>query len=396
MRIAKIGIVLAAMIFLTLAGAQAQTFTLLHQFQGNFDGTLPHGALLRDAAGNLYGTTYTGANHNCQGGGCGSVFKLSATGNETMLHRFIQTDGALPNANLIRDKSGTFYGTVAYGGSPACGGNGCGAIFSLDRTGNLTLLYVFTGGTDGQGPYAGLIRDPAGNFYSVAYAGGTSKPCGLTIGCGTVFKLDATGKLTVLHIFTGGTDGANPYSALIRDPAGNLYGTASRGGNTNSGTAFKLDPGGNFTVLHSFGGTGQDGAVPYAALIRDAAGNFYGTTMAGGRYRFGTVFKLDPAGNETVLYAFTGGADGQSPWANVVMDKNGNLFGTTAFGGVYGDGTVFELDPTGKETVLHSFDSPIDGNAVIAPLILDSAGNLYGTADEGGFYGYGTVFEITP
>jgi uncharacterized repeat protein (TIGR03803 family) len=118
--------------------------------------------------------------------------------------------------------------------------------------------------------------------------------------------------------------------------------------------------------------------------------------MAGGRYRFGTVFKLDPAGNETVLYAFTGGADGQSPWANVVMDKNGNLFGTTAFGGVYGDGTVFELDPTGKETVLHSFDSPSDGDAVIAPLILDTAGNLYGTADEGGFYGYGTVFEITP
>jgi uncharacterized repeat protein (TIGR03803 family) len=131
-------------------------------------------------------------------------------------------------------------------------------------------------------------------------------------------------------------------------------------------------------------------------LIHDAAGNFYGTTMVGGRYNSGTVFKLDPAGNETVLYAFTGGADGQSPWANVVMDKNGNLFGTTAFGGVYGDGTVFELDTTGKQTVLHSFNTPIDGNAVIAPLILDSAGNLYGTADEGGFYGYGTVFKITP
>src|SRR2546430_5909141 len=100
MRIANLGIVSAAMIFLTLAGAQAQTFTLLRQFQGNFDGTLPHGALLRDAAGNLYGTTFSGANHNCQGGGCGSVFKLSATGNETMLHRFIQTDGALPTANL--------------------------------------------------------------------------------------------------------------------------------------------------------------------------------------------------------------------------------------------------------------------------------------------------------
>jgi uncharacterized repeat protein (TIGR03803 family) len=386
----------AAMIFLMLAGAQAQTFTLLHTFKGNFDGTLPHGALLRDGAGNLYGTTSTGANHNCIQDGCGSVFKLSPGGIETMLHRFVQTDGAIPNANLIRDKSGTLYSTVAFGGSSACSGKGCGAIFSLDTTGKLTLLYVFTGGTDGQSPYAGLIRDPAGNFYGVALAGGTSDPCGLTVGCGTIFKLDTAGKLTVLHIFTGGADGANPYSALVRDSAGNLYGTASRGGTSNKGTVFKLDPSGNLTVLHTFTGTGQDGSIPYAGLIHDAAGNFYGTTMVGGRYNSGTVFKLDPAGNQTVLYAFTGGTDGQAPWASLVMDKNGNLFGTTAFGGVYGDGTVFELDATGKQTVLHSFNTPIDGNAVIAPLILDSAGNLYGTADEGGFYGYGTVFKITP
>ena len=386
----------AAMIFLMLAGAQAQTFTLLHTFKGNFDGTLPHGALLRDGTGNLYGTTSTGANHNCIQDGCGSVFKLSPGGTETMLHRFVQTDGAIPNANLIRDKSGTLYSTVAFGGSSACSGKGCGAIFSLDTTGKLTLLYVFTGGTDGQNPYAGLIRDPAGNFYGVALAGGTSDPCGLTVGCGTIFKLDTAGKLTVLHIFTGGADGANPYSALVRDSAGNLYGTASRGGTSNKGTVFKLDPSGNLTVLHTFTGTGQDGSIPYAGLIHDAAGNFYGTTMVGGRYNSGTVFKLDPAGNQTVLYAFTGGTDGQFPWASLVMDKNSNLFGTTAFGGVYGDGTVFELDTTGKQTVLHSFNTPIDGNAVIAPLILDSAGNLYGTADEGGFYGYGTVFKITP
>jgi uncharacterized repeat protein (TIGR03803 family) len=195
-------------------------------------------------------------------------------------------------------------------------------------------------------------------------------------------------------MFTGRIDGANPRSPLIADEAGNLYGTASQGGNSDVGTVFKLDVKRHFSVIHTFTGIKGDGRFPFGGLVRDSAGNLYGTTLTGGKYNSGTVYKLDPRGAETVLHAFTGGADGQFPWASLVIDKHGNLFGTTAFGGDHGDGTVFALDANGKETVLHSFVSATDGDAVIAPVILDPAGNLYGTAAEGGPHGDGTVFEI--
>jgi uncharacterized repeat protein (TIGR03803 family) len=248
--------------------------------------------------------------------------------------------------------------------------------------------------------------DTAGNLYGTTQNGGSGGGC--SFGCGTVFKLAPAGNETVLHSFTGSPgDGGRPVAGLIMDTAGNLYGTTAEGGSgtctvingvpvSGCGTVFKLDPAGNETVLHSFTG-GSDGIQALAALIMDQAGNLYGTTELGGSFGFGTVFKLDPSGNETVLHTFTGGNDGATPFfAGLIMDTAGNLYGTTFNGGASGYGTVFELDTAGNETVLHSFTgSPGDGASPPAALIMDKAGNLYGTTLIGGASGFGTVFKLT-
>jgi uncharacterized repeat protein (TIGR03803 family) len=241
------------------------------------------------------------------------------------------TDGAQPHAGLVRDAAGNLYGTTIRGG----GGSNLGTVFKLDTTGAETVLYSFTGFPDGAKPRAGLVLDAAGNLYGTTYHGGASD-------LGTVFRLDTTGAETVLHSFSG-RDGQNPYAGLVRDAAGNFYGTTQNGGGDfAAGTVFKLDTTGKETVLHSFTG-GSDGANPYAGLIRDAAGNFYATTFTGGAYGFGTVFKLDATGNETVLYSFTGGADGGHSRAGLIRDAAGNLYGTTGLGGAFSLGTVFKL-----------------------------------------------------
>jgi uncharacterized repeat protein (TIGR03803 family) len=235
-----------------------------------------------------------------------------------------------------------------------------------------------------------LVRDKAGNLYGTTYTDGA-------FGYGTVYKVDKTGKETVLYSFTGtGGDGAGPYEAgLIFDAAGNLYGTTTSGGTASAGTVFKVDPTGKETVLLSFNGT--DGATPQGGtLLRDNAGNLYGTASYGGAYGNGTLFKLDPTGKETVLYSFgTGYFDGTVPSGRVVRDKAGNLYGTTYFGGGYGEGTVFKVNKKGKETLLHGFTGGFrkrnGGSNPFSGLIQDEAGNLYGTT-----YSDGTVFKLTP
>jgi uncharacterized repeat protein (TIGR03803 family) len=250
-----------------------------------------------------------------------------------------------------------------------------------------SVLHGFTGGADGANPYAGLIQDSRGNFYGTTQLGGTSN-------LGTVFKLDPMGTETVLHSFAGGTDGANPYSGLVQDSTGNLYGTTYYGGAPNHGTVFKLDPTDTETVLYSFAG-GTDGANPYASLVQDPAGNLYGTTQRGGASGQGTVFKVDTVGTETVLYNFTGGSDGGSPDGALVLDAAGNLYGTTFGGGALCDhrriycGVVFKLDTTGTEIVLHTFTGGTDGFFPVAGLVRDSAGTLYGTTSEAG-----TIFQL--
>ncbi len=357
--------------------AQAQTFTVLHSFTNSPDGAFPFAGLLRDAAGNLYGTTLRGGSL-----GSGTVFKLDPAGNETVLYSF--TDTGSP-ADATRD--GGFFGI--------------GIVFRLDPSGHETVLHTFAP-AEGGDPYAGVVMDAAGNLY-----GTTSAALALGV-LGTVFKIDTAGNFTVLHFFTG-SDGCSPSGGVII-AEGNFYGTASGCGSFGFGTVFKLDPLGNVTVLYSFkGGStgGSDGAAPTGGLIMDAAGNLYGTTIAGGSSNAGTVFKLDPSGNETVLYSFKGGSDGASPYlGSLITDAAGNLYGTTNVGGsgpctganqvLVGCGIVFKLDPVGNETVLHSFTGGNDGAFPYAGLVMDAAGNLYGTASSFlALGGFGTVFKLT-
>src|SRR5271157_3231541 len=246
-----------------------------------------------------------------------------------------------------------------------------------------SVLHSFPGSPDGANPYAGLVRDAQGNLYGTTVNGGAQAK-------GTVFKVDATGNETVLYSFTGaGGDGANPEAGLVPDAQGNLYGTTYAGGASNAGTVFKVDTTGNETVLYSFTGAGGDGAGPTGLLVRDAQGNLYGTTVFGGASGKGTVFKADATGNETVLYSFTGaGGDGANPEAGLVPDAQGNLYGTTDAGGASNAGTVFKVDTTGNETVLYSFTGAGgDGAGPTGLLVRDAQGNLYGTTVFGGASG---------
>ncbi len=280
-----------------------------------------------------------------------------------------------------------------------------------------TVLHSFGNGTDGEGPQAGLVQDDAGNLYGTTAVGGIHQ-------YGTVFELsprEGGGWIeTVLHSFNrNGTDGAYPYAGLVLDAAGNLYGTTTSGGihtcdgiYAGCGTIFELSPrqGGGWTetVLHSFGSL-ADGYYPYAGLIFDSHGNLYGTTFGGGIHGYGTAFELTPreggGWTETVLHSFGNGTDGVSPDAGLIFDSLGNLYGTTNSGGIHNAGTAFELSPREgggwTETVLHSFGNGSDGANPDAGLVLDGHGNLYGTTLAGGIhtclnYNCGTVFELSP
>jgi uncharacterized repeat protein (TIGR03803 family) len=326
---------MCALPVLEIAPAQAQTATetVLHNFASPPKGANPYAGVIRDSAGNLYGTTNSGG-----AAGAGLVFKVSASGHQTVLYTFTGgADGGNPYGALIRDSAGNLYGTTNQGGI-----SNAGVVYKVDASGQETVLYNFCSlaeCADGGYPRAGVIRDSAGNLYGTTNYGGTSYYAGV------VFKVSPSGQETVLHNFAGGADGA------IRDSAGNLYGTTYQGGTGNAGVVFKVSPSGQETVLYNFTG-GADGGYPYAGVIRDSAGNLYGTTDSGGTSNAGVVFKVSPSGQETVLYNFTGGADGGYPRAGVIQDSSGNLYGTTLEGGTPGAGVVYKLDTAGEETVL--------------------------------------------
>src|ERR1035438_2573629 len=251
-----------------------------------------------------------------------------------------------------------------------------------------TVLFNFANvAPKGANPYAGVIRDSDGNLYGTTSSGGTAS-------AGVVYKVNLAGHVTVLYSFKGGTDGSFPQAGVIRDSAGTLYGVTESGGTANAGTVYKLNAAGQETLLYSFTG-GAEGDNPYAgSLIRDSAGNLYGTTLDGGSgvgfAGAGVVYKVDATGHQSVLYTFTGGADGGYPNAGVIRDPAGNLYGTASSGGDlsacggFGCGVVYKLDTAGKETVLYSFTDGTDGGYPDAAVIGDSAGNLYGTATIGG------------
>ena len=292
------------------------------------------------------------------------------------------TDGSYSYTGLLSDKTGNFYGTASSGGT-----TGDGTVFKIAPDGTETVLYTFANGSDGATPYSGVISDKAGNLYGTTYEGAG--------GYGTVYEIARDGTEIVLYRFTGGSDGGNPESTLVRDKAGNLYGTTTYyGTGCCNGTVFKLAPDGTETTLYDFTG-GNDGGEPAAGVIMDKAGNLYGTTVIGGSANSGVVFKVAPNGTETVLYTFTGGNDGGEPVGALISDKAGNLYGTASGGGTNGNGTVFEVAANGTETTLHSFRGGTDGSNPEGALHLDKSGNLFGTTVSGGANGAGTVFEIT-
>jgi uncharacterized repeat protein (TIGR03803 family) len=260
-----------------------------------------------------------------------------------------------------------------------------------------TLLYTFTGGPDGAYPAGSLVRDASGNLYGVTSQGGLLSCKAYPLGCGTIFKVDSSGKETVLYSFSGGSDGAIPTGSLLRDSAGNLYGTTQSGGRSNGGVVFRLDPNNNLTVLYNFRFFRGYGASPNGALVRDTSGNLYGTTYAGGGPVFcGTVFKISQSGVGSVLHSFDG-TDGCGPRAGLTPDDAGNLYGTTE-GTIAFKGTAFKLSfDSGMTTVLHTFGSTnSDGCYPDGALVRDSAGNLYGNTLSCGDAGHGTTYKIDP
>lgn len=332
--------------------------TVLHRFTGSPDGANPSGGLILDAEGNLYGVTYGGGDN-----GCGTVFKVTPSGVETTLFSFCSNreSGGGPNGNLVMDAKGNLYGTTRGGGS-----GDSGTVFKVDRAGTGTVLYNFcskTGCTDGELPFAGLIMDAKGDLYGTTldgFAGGG-------VGGGTVFKVTKTRKENVLYSFCAApdcADGSSPVAGLIMDAKGDLYGTTLFGGTgvcppygpEGCGTVFEVDASGKEIVLYSFCSTSgcADGENPSAGLFLDTKGNLYGTTLDGGTGNCsggfspgcGTVFELSASGTETVLHSFTGVApDGALPYSTLIMDANGNLYGTASGGGKFGNGVVFEITP---------------------------------------------------
>jgi uncharacterized repeat protein (TIGR03803 family) len=381
-------LVLAALVALQPAQAQAgqgQNFNVIYTFTGGADGARPLGNLLLNQ-GILYGTTSGGGAHNA-----GTVFQVDATTHvETVLHAFAggRADGAAPFAGLIRDSAGNLYGATFGGGA-----HFVGTVFEMPVGGGFTLLHSFQGPlSEGECPAGTLVMDHAGNLFGTTYTGGN------TTGWGTVFEIAAGNVYKTGQSFS--PDGALPRAGLFLEN-GILYGTTYGGGaRYYGGTVFQV---GVTTALYTFTG-GADGAQPTASLIGDSQGNLYGTASAGGSASLGNgngvVFELNlSTGQETVLHTFTG-PDGSTPTGALVRDSQGNLYGTTMLGGASGFGTVFKLDTSGILTTLHGFTGLADGGNPFAGLVLDTLGNLWGVTSAGGSAaapgGNGTVFEIIP
>jgi uncharacterized repeat protein (TIGR03803 family) len=389
--------------------AHAQTFTVLHSFTNGQDGAHPEAGLTIDRAGNLYGTAFYG------GLGPGTVFKLthkSSGWTFNPLYSFPANEGqgANPQARVIFGPNGTLYGTTEGGGNP-----GGGVVFNLsppatvcksvlcpwtERVLHNFPAYPGDGGRPGSGD---LVFDQARNLYGTTILGGSA-------GLGAVYKLTPSGEESVLYSFAGGNDGSTPWSGVIFDGSGNLYGTTTEGGEgclAGCGTVYKMTPSGSGwteTPIYRFTG-GSDGAAPYGGLIFDQFGNLYGTTISGGiRGDGGTVFELTPNSDGSwsfsLLYSFTGNG---GPNGSLTMDAARNLYGLTAENdcpgcSTYGD--VFELTPSGGGWTyinLHPFLGGYDdGVQPYGSVVLDASGNIYGTAYGWGQYGYGIVWEITP
>ena len=390
----------------------AQTFTTLATFIGS-NGDSPEGPLAQGADGNFYGTTFSGgANFNCQGYSCGTIFRITPSGTVTIFYNFCFqpncADGSNPSAGLLLGVDGNFYGTTSNYFST---GTVYGTVFRISPTGVLTTLHTFNG-ADGNLP-AKLVQATDGNFYGTTFSGGANNGC-QPGGCGTVFKITPSGMLTTLYNFCAQpncADGSNPIAGLALGADGDLYGTTYYGGGSSQyctygcGTIFKITPSGAFTILHNFCSVAscQDGDSPDGELVQAADGNFYGVAGNGGVNFTGTIYKITPGGAFTTLYSFCpqGCSDGVFPAAGLIQATDGNFYGTT--GGFVGTcsppdcGTIFKITPSGVLTTFYSFTNRLDGNHPAAALLQGTDGKFYGTTAMGGGngFGHGTVFSLS-
>ncbi len=389
------------------AGTPGQ-IEVLHSFAGNPDGEYPSTDLVVDGAGNLYGMSVLGGDY-----GSGTVFRLSPsdTGwHETILYSFTSgADGGQPYGGVTLDDEGNIYGTAVVGGSGgACVEDGCGVVWKLANIGGAwvqSVIHDFNG-AEGYGPGGPVVFDILGNLYGMTPTGGAD-------GLGVVYQVSPDGKgdwsFRVVHTFTGfGDGGAGSAGRLLADGDGSIYGVATIGGNYGYGTVFQLVPGkdGSWTqhTLYSFKGQ-PDASYPYGGLVRDAAGHFYGTTYYGGAYGIGAVYKLVFANgiwHERVIHSFRGGMDGSFPISHLILDPAGNLYGTTSEGGAPGCscGTIFMLAPSGvatyHERVVYEFTGVPDGSYSYSGLAADAAGNFYGSTVHGGEHDEGVIYKFTP
>ena len=394
----------AAVIFFILVGvnlllaavaqpAQSQTYSIIHNFTNTgTDGATPYGGPILDGKGNLYGTTYLGGSD-----GNGSVYRLSPSGS-SWEYKSLYSFGNLPDGagpafgSLAMGPGGSLFGTTE-------GGGYFGTVFEIcSCKGHEVQIHQFGHGTDGAQPIGGVVRDSAGNLYGTTSLGGTS-------GNGTIYKetlSKGTWTESVIYNFTGGKDGASPPAGVTLDAQGNLYGTTSLGGANGDGVVYKLSPHGSGwkqTVLHTFRGQ-SDGQNPVGGVVLDHAGNLYGTTFDGGVNGGGTVYKLSPSSGKwrfKTLYSFTGSYGG--PYNKLTL-ANGNIYGATEAEGANGLGSVFKLTPAKGGgwafTDLYDFIGGSDGAQPYGSVAVDAAGNVFGTADIGGSENQGVVFEIQP
>jgi len=391
---------------LSLSAMAANTERVLYPFAGDNDGEYADTELVRDSAGNLYGTTVQGGQY-----GAGTVFQVTPSGTHTVLYSFTGgTDGGEPYKGVTLDAQGNLYGTTVVGGlySGACSDTSCGVIYKLSHSGGSwtqSVIYSFTGENDGFGPGSPVVFDKNGNLYGTTPTGGAN-------GFGTIFQLtsDAGGMWTfhLLHTFTSGNDGASGSAGrLLIDSGGNIFGVATTGGKYGNGTAFEISPqssgGWKFSVLYAFKGQ-PDAGFPYSGLLADNQGNLYGTTYYSGENGLGSVYKLsyrDGRWHETVLYSFQSGIDGNSPIGTLVLG-GAALYGTTTAGGAASCacGTIFKLTRANGswiESVVYSFANAPDGATPYSGLVSDHAGNFYGTTAAGGDSdGDGAIYEFTP
>jgi uncharacterized repeat protein (TIGR03803 family) len=404
LRLVVSGVALASLMAMVGNAAWGgRTTKVVYGFAGDEDGEYPDTELVRDGAGNLYGTTVLGGDF-----GSGTVFQVTPSGVHTVLYSFSSgNDGAQPYGGVTLDAQGNLYGTAVTGGGGTCEG-GCGIAYKLVNVGGTwtqTVLHAFTGGDDGSGPGAGLTIDEQGNLYGMTPTGGA-------FGMGTIYQLhpsqQGTYRFRVIHQFTGGPDGSGGSKGrMIFDHAGNLYGAATVGGAHGDGLVFRLTRRGatwKLKPLYAFQGQ-PDAGYPYGGLTFDQAGNLYGTTYYDGANDLGSVYELQRTGGvwtERVLYSFKGGTDGANSISGLVFDSQGNLYGTTSEGGAPGCscGVIFKLAPDGQggwtESVAYAFTGTPDAAFPYNGMVGDGAGNYYGTTVYGGSDNEGAVYEFTP